>query len=61
VKIGNPVQEIIQEVNTKDYDMIVMGAHGHGAIAGAVMGSVSRRVLRRSQTPVLLVRLADEG
>lgn len=59
VKIGNPVEEILQEVDQKDYDMIIMGAHGHGAIAGAVLGSVSRRVLRRSQTPVLLVRLAD--
>lgn len=61
VKIGNPVEEIIQEVDLKDYDMIIMGAHGHGAIAGAVMGSVSRRVLRRSTTPVLVVRLPDEG
>jgi nucleotide-binding universal stress UspA family protein len=59
VKIGNPVEEIIQEVDQRNYDMIIMGAHGHGAIAGAVMGSVSRRVLRRSRTPVLLVRLAD--
>jgi len=59
VKIGNPVEEIIREVDQKEYDMIIMGAHGHGAIAGAVMGSVSRRVVRRSTTPVLLVRLAD--
>ena len=61
VKIGNPVEEIIQEVDLKDYDMIIMGAHGHGAIAGDVMGSVSRRVVRRSTTPVLVVRLPDEG
>ncbi len=61
VKIGNPVEEIIQEVDLKVYDMIIMGAHGHGAIAGAVMGSVSRRVVRRSTTPVLVVRLPDEG
>jgi len=60
VKIGNPVEEIIQEVDLKDYDMIIMGAHGHGVIAGAVMGSVSRRVVRRSTTPVLVVRLPDE-
>ena len=39
------VEEIIKEVDQKDYDMIVMGAHGHGAIAGAVMGSVSRRAV----------------
>ena len=61
VKIGNPVAEIIGEIKQKDYDLVIMGAHGHGAIAGAVMGSVSRRVLRRSTTPVLVVRLPDEA
>ena len=61
VKIGNPVEKILQEINQKDYDIIVMGAHGHGAIAGTVMGSVSRRVVRRSTTPVLVVRLPDGG
>ena len=61
VKIGNPMEEIIKEADHKGYDMIIMGAHGHGAIAGAVMGSVSRRVVRRSTTPVMVVRLPDEG
>ena len=57
VKIGNPVDEIVQEAASDVYDMVIMGAHGHGAIAGTVMGSVSRRVLRRCKKPVLLVRL----
>jgi nucleotide-binding universal stress UspA family protein len=61
VQIGNPVDVILQEADQKNYDMIIMGAHGHGAIAGAVMGSVSRRVVRRSTTPVLVVRLPDES
>jgi len=57
VQIGNPVEEILEETEKKGYDLVVMGAHGHGAIAGAVMGSVSRRVVRRCKIPVLLVRL----
>ena len=61
VKIGKPVEKILQEIDQKDYDLVIMGAHGHGAITGAVMGSVSRRVVRRSTTPVLVVRLPDEG
>ena len=59
VKIGDPVEKIIREVDKNEYDLVVMGAHGHGALAGAVMGSVSRRVLRRSKTPVLVVRLPE--
>ena len=61
VKIGNPVDEIVQEAASDVYDMVIMGAHGHGAIAGTVMGSVSRRVLRRCKKPVLLVRLPEKG
>jgi nucleotide-binding universal stress UspA family protein len=60
VKIGNPVEEILQEVENNHYDMVIMGAHGHGVIGDAFMGSVSRRVVRRCKTPVLIVRLPEE-
>jgi nucleotide-binding universal stress UspA family protein len=59
VKIGKPVAEILQEVEKNDYDIVVMGAYGHGALADAVMGSVSRRVVRRCKKPVLVVRLPE--
>ena len=60
VKIGNPVEEILQEVENNDYDLVVMGAHGHGVLSDAVMGSVSRRVVRRCKKPVLVVRQQEE-
>ncbi|MDX1709149.1 MAG: universal stress protein [Desulfobacterales bacterium] len=60
VKIGNPVDEILLEVENSGYDMIVMGAHGQGVLADALMGSVSRRVVRRCKTPVLVIRLPEE-
>ena len=60
VKIGNPVDEILQEAENKGYDMVVMGAHGHSVLANALMGSTSRRVIRRCKTPVLVVRLPEE-
>ena len=59
VELGNPVDEIVQEAAKEEYDVVIMGAHGHGAIAGTVMGSVSRRVLRRTKKPVLVVRLPE--
>ena len=60
VKIGNPVEEILQEVDNNDYDMVIMGAHGHGVLSDALMGSVSRRVVRRCKKPVLVIRLPEE-
>jgi nucleotide-binding universal stress UspA family protein len=59
VRIGNSVDEILKEVDASNCDLVVMGAHGHGVIGDAMMGSTSRRVLRRCQKPVLVVRLPE--
>ncbi len=60
IKAGNPVELILDEVEKGGYDLVVMGAHGHKGLADAVMGSTSRRVLRRCATPVLVVRLPED-
>ena len=57
VKIGNPVEEILHQVKVTNCDLVVMGAHGHGLLSDAMMGSTSRRVVRRCKKPVLIVRL----
>ena len=57
---GNPVEEILAQTEEKGCDLIVMGTHGHGTLADAMMGSTARRVLRRSTKPVLVVRLPEE-
>ena len=61
VKIGNPVEEILKTADELDADMIVMGARGRGIIEDALIGSVSRRVLRRSKRPVLVVKYDDKA
>lgn len=44
----------------KKFLLIVMGYHSRGKLEEAVVGSTTRRVLRRSKIPVLLVRLPDD-
>jgi len=58
---GNPVEEILNFSEEKKCDLIVMGTHGQGTLADAMMGSTARRVLRRSPKPVLVVRLPEES
>ena len=60
VRIGNPVEEILDQVDSGGYDLVVMGAHGRGVLSDTLMGSTSRRVLRRCKTPVLVIRLPEE-
>lgn len=53
---GHPSSVIIDAVVKENIDLVVMGSHGYGPIAGAVLGSVSQRVLRRAACPVLIVK-----
>lgn len=55
---GDTVDEIVAYADSHDVDLIVVGSRGHGAIAGALLGSVSRGVLGESKRPVLIVRAA---
>ena len=56
---GNPVEQILRQSVEHGCDMIVMGTHGEGTLADAMIGSTARRVVRRSKIPVLVVRLPD--
>jgi nucleotide-binding universal stress UspA family protein len=58
---GVIVDEIIATAEKKNCDLIVMGHHHRGQIGEAVLGSTTRRVLRRSKVPVLLVQLPDSS
>ena len=61
IKKGTPEDHILQQAEERNCDVIVMGSHGQGAIAEAVIGSTVRKVLRRSKIPVLVVRLPQDN
>ena len=54
---GSPHAEIVRRAREMAADLIVMGTHGHGGLAHAVLGSVTERVLHRTRCPVLVVPL----
>lgn len=56
VKVGAVGETIAKVADTGRFDLLVMGSHGHGAIATLVMGSVTTQVLANSKVPLLIVR-----
>jgi nucleotide-binding universal stress UspA family protein len=59
VRIGNPAKEIVAAAEEGDFDLIILGTHGHGKLAESMMGSVAGDVIRHSRRPVMVVRLPD--
>ena len=53
---GYPEEQILEKAKEFDCDAIIMGAHEKG-ISNTFLGSVAKRVLRRSRTPVIIVPL----
>ena len=54
--VGDPVDSIIEATQSEGADMIVVGSHGRGTLARALIGSVSDAVVRRAPCPILVVR-----
>lgn len=54
-KIGQIAKTIIDEANSGSYDVIIVGQKGK-VLKDIIIGSVSRRVLKESKIPVLLVK-----
>jgi nucleotide-binding universal stress UspA family protein len=49
-------EAIIEKADEIGADVLVVGSHGMGAFQG-MLGSVGTKVVRRSRTPVLLIRV----
>lgn len=53
---GDPASEILQEIETRHVDMVVMSTHGRSGLGRWIYGSVGEKVLATSPVPVILVR-----
>jgi nucleotide-binding universal stress UspA family protein len=56
LRSGSPAAEIVRYAKEQNVDLIIMGTHGRGFVAHAVMGSVAEKVVRTAPCPVMTVR-----
>ena len=55
VNAGEPGQNIIGYVKEHGISLVVMATHGHGGVKRLLVGSVTDRVIRSCEVPVLVV------
>ena len=54
-RLGPPGPTIAEFADRGDFDLVILGTHGHGAVAGLAMGSVATKVVALCHAAVLLV------
>lgn len=61
IRVGKPVEQILSTVRNGNFDLVVMGTHGHGKLGHSIIGSVAGDVIRRCSRPVMVVKLPENG
>jgi nucleotide-binding universal stress UspA family protein len=59
VRDGEPHQVITEYAEEADIDLIMMGTHGRRGMRRRLIGSVTEKVVRTSDRPVMTVRLSE--
>lgn len=61
IRTGTAHQVILDYADEQDCDLIVMGTHGRSGLNRYLLGSVTEKIVRSSDVPVLTVRSSDDG
>jgi nucleotide-binding universal stress UspA family protein len=61
IEDGVPHRSILEYADGEGIDLIVMGTHGRSGLDRYLLGSVTERVVRAAEQPVLTVRVDDDG
>lgn len=61
VAVGNATDEIIRAADEIDADIIAMSSHGRSGIGRWAFGSVTDKVLRGGNRPVMVVKASKEA
>src|ERR1700675_3672623 len=56
---GKHYKVLIEDTSASDYDLVVMGALGMGAVKDSQLGSVTERYVRKVDRDILVVRNTD--
>lgn len=56
---GDPAEELLKAARKERIDLIVIASRGESVLRRLMLGSVTEKVLRESDSPVLVIRSED--
>ena len=56
IRDGEPDKQILDEIESNDYDLVAMATHGHTLIGDFLFGSVSKCLKHKIKIPLLLLK-----
>lgn len=59
VRVGSPFREILSYADEHEIDCLVMGTRGRSGLDRVLLGSVTERVIRQSDVPVIATKSSD--
>jgi nucleotide-binding universal stress UspA family protein len=54
--VGDPGEVVAAQARRGKYSLVIMGSHGHGALANLMLGSTASKVLANCKVPTLIIR-----
>ncbi len=60
IAVGDPFAELMSKVETGEFDLLVLGAHGQTGLKRLIIGSVAEKLVRSAPCPVLSVKLPQD-
>ncbi|HLF88568.1 MAG TPA: universal stress protein, partial [Anaerolineales bacterium] len=58
---GIHFEQLAKDINSSDYDLVIMGAHGIGQVKRSLLGQVTARVARLITTDLLIMKEKDRS
>jgi nucleotide-binding universal stress UspA family protein len=52
---GSPLHALLDYTHKVGADLVILGSHGHGAVAALLLGSVAEGMVRKAVVPTLVI------
>ncbi len=56
IRVGHPLQEILAEMDSTEYDLLILGSHYSASHFAQLVGGISQSAVREATIPILVTR-----